>query len=190
MQPFTPYIASELAAHLGETEPAALLAWPEAGPRDEASEAEMARLQAVIAAVRRIRNENRVQEKAAVRAFIRTEAPDLLLANEPMLAKLARLESLEAGPAVARPASSATEVLAGDEVYVSLEGLVDFAAERARKQKEIEKAKGFLAGIEKKLANENFTSRAKPEVVQRERDRAEEVRGKIALLEQALADLA
>ncbi|MHC4958586.1 MAG: valine--tRNA ligase [Planctomycetota bacterium] len=190
MQPFTPYIAAELATHLGETEPAALMPWPEAGPRDDAAEAEMARLQDVIAAVRRIRNENRVQEKAAVKTFIMTASPDLLLANEPMLRKLARLESIEAGPAVERPASSATEVLAQDEVYVSLEGLVDFSAERARKQKEIDKARGFLAGIEKKLANENFTSRAKPEVVERERERAEEVRQKIASLERALAGLA
>ena len=88
-----------------------------------------------------------------------------------------------------RPAASATEVLAGDEVYVSLEGLVDFAAERARKEKELQKTEGYLRGLNAKLGNDNFTSRAKPEVVAAERKRAEEISEKIARLKEAIEEL-
>ncbi|MHC4222615.1 MAG: valine--tRNA ligase, partial [Planctomycetota bacterium] len=190
LQPFAPYISAELADRLGEERDAALLGWPGADGRDSAAEAEMTRLQDVIRAVRRIRNENRLQERVPVRAVVKTAGPDLLLAHEALIRQLARLESLEAGPDVVKPGASGHEVLGDDEVFVPLEGLVDLAAEQSRRQKEIEKQRRFLGSIEAKLGNENFVSRAKPEVVQRERDRAEEVREKIARLEQTLKDLA
>jgi len=189
-QPFAPYIAAELAGFLRESEPAGILAWPEAGARDEKAERDMGRLQDVIRAVRRIRNENRLEEKSSLDVIVKTEAPELLLAEQDLVMTLARVGTLEAGPAVARPGVAATEVLGADEVYVGLEGLIDFAAERARKEKEIEKARGHLRGVEAKLGNENFVNRAKPEVVARERERASEIREKIGRLEQAVADLA
>jgi valyl-tRNA synthetase len=80
-------------------------------------------------------------------------------------------------------------VLERDEVHVSLEGLIDIEAERERLRKDLEKAEGFLAGIEKKLANANFIERAKPEVVARERERADEAREKVARIQEALGSL-
>ncbi|MHC4818176.1 MAG: class I tRNA ligase family protein, partial [Planctomycetota bacterium] len=188
-QPLTPYLAAELAEYVGETEPAALLAWPEAGARDADAEARMERLQEVIRAVRRLRNENRVPERVEVDVRVKTADPEPLLEEEALLRRLARLKSLQAAVDVERPAACGVEVLTRDEVYVSLEGLIDVDAERKRKRKELDKACGHLRSIEAKLGNEKFTSKAKPEVVQRERDRAGEVRERIARLEEAMADL-
>ncbi|MHC4549544.1 MAG: valine--tRNA ligase [Planctomycetota bacterium] len=190
LQPFAPYLAEELAGHLHRDGPAALLAWPEAGPRDEEAETRMERIQAVIRAVRRLRNENRVPEKVALTARVKAEDPTLLLEQKELITELARLESFDAGPAVERPPACAIEVLAQDEVFVSLEGVIDLEAERKRKRKELKKARGHLASIEAKLADERFVAKAKPEVVERERARAGEVEERIARLEQALADLA
>ena len=72
-------------------EPAALLDWPEAGARDDDAEARMGRLQEVIRAVRRLRNENRVQERVAVDARVKTADPAPLLEEEALLRRLARL---------------------------------------------------------------------------------------------------
>jgi valyl-tRNA synthetase len=189
VQPFAPYLAAELAEHLSEEGDAALLPWPEAEARDAKAEAEMGRLQEVIRAVRRIRNENRLPEREPLHASVRTADPAPLLAQEALVRGLARLASFEAGEGVARPKAAATAVLGSDEVYVSLEGLVDVAAERERKKEELAKAEALLASIGRKLADPAFTGRAKPEVVKRERDRADEVRERIARLRQALADL-
>jgi len=189
LQPFAPYIASELHAALGGEGHAALLPWPEAGARDEQAEATMARVQDVVRGVRKLRNESRVPSSTDVAAFIRTDEPDELLAQEALIRRLARLKTIAAGPDVKRPEFAATEVLGRDEVHVSLEGLIDVEAERGRKQKELEKAQAFVASIEKKLANENFVSRAKPEVVQRERERAEEAKQKLAKIQEALDSL-
>jgi len=188
LQPFAPYLAEELAQSLGATESAALLPWPSAGPRDEDAEARMARVQDVIRAVRKLRNENRVAERVAVPAVVKTDDPEPLLDQEGLIRRLGRLESFDAGD-VTRPDGAAIEVLAGDEVYVPLAGLIDVEAERARKQKELEKAQGQLRGVEGKLGNQNFVTKAKPEVVERERQRADEIKERIERLERALKDL-
>ena len=93
------------------------------------------------------------------------------------------------GSWTSRPAAAVTEVLADGEVHLSLEGLVDLAAERERKAKELEKAVALLRSIEKKLQNEQFVTRAKPEVVQLEREREAAARERIERLEEALRNL-
>lgn len=65
----------------------------------------------------------------------------------------------------------------------------DLEAERARLTKELEKAKKQLEAQEKKLANENFVSRAPEAVVNAERERAEKAKALIANLEGSLAEL-
>jgi len=189
LQPFAPYLAEELRQSLGEEEYAALLPWPAPGPRDDDAEARMGRVQDVVRAVRRLRNENRVPDRAEVAVVVKTEDPATLDAESALIRTLARASSLAAGPAVARPGACAAEVLPGDEVYVSLEGLVDLHAERARLQREIEKAQAHRTAIAKKLDNERFVSRAKPEVVERERERLREVEERIAKLEHGVKDL-
>ena len=67
--------------------------------------------------------------------------------------------------------------------------LVDLDAERARIEKELEKAHKQLEAQEKKLANESFVSRAPEAVVNAERERAEKAKALIANLEASLAKL-
>jgi len=64
--------------------------------------------------------------------------------------------------------------------------LIDVESEIGRKEKELVKAEAFLASLEGKLGNANFVDRAKPEVVARERERADEARERIARLEHAI----
>jgi len=189
LQPFAPFLCAELHDATGAEGVPALLPWPAGGPRDAAAEAAMARLQETIRAVRRIRNENRVEEAAQVRVLVRSADPEPLLRHAAIVKDLARCASFEAGPGVARPKAAGSEVCGADEVYVSLEGLVDFDAERARKRKELEETERLLASIEGKLANAQFVARAKPEVVARERTRAEETRALLARLREAVERL-
>src|SRR5438105_2806041 len=61
------------------------------------------------------------------------------------------------------------------EVHLPLAGLIDFAAEKARVEKELEKLEGELAGIAKRLENPGFLARAPAEVVDKDRARAAEL---------------
>ena len=52
-----------------------------------------------------------------------------------------------------------------------LAGVIDMAAERARLEREIEKAKAEISKVDAKLGNESFVAKAPPEVVEENRER-------------------
>jgi valyl-tRNA synthetase len=80
--------------------------------------------------------------------------------------------------------------LVGDlKVMVPLAGLIDVAAEQARLDKELQKARQDLERIEKKLGNENFVAKAPEEVVAKERDKASDLQGRIDTLAEQHAKL-
>jgi valyl-tRNA synthetase len=191
VQPFAPYIAAELADHLAEDQPAALLEWPRAEPADEEAEAVMARLQAGVSAVRQIRGEYNVLPQVEIpELYVDTRDPGPIEAHRDLFANLSGVADVVVGEDIAIPQPSGTVVVSPDTFAVPLSPeIIDIEGERQRLQRELDKAQGHLRSVEAKLGNENFTSRAKPEVVQRERERADEVRARIARLEAAMADL-
>src|SRR5437588_9687243 len=86
-----------------------------------------------------------------------------------------------------RPRQAAVHVEPEIEVHLPLAGLIDFAAERARVEKEIARAEGELQGLRKRLDNAGFVERAPREVVEKDRARAEELAGKREKLARHLA---
>jgi valyl-tRNA synthetase len=109
--------------------------------------------------------------------------------NSSIVSGLERIESLELGCGLAKPSFSASAVIPGGKVYVSLEGILDPAAEKVRLGKELEKARSFAAAQEKKLANEKFVNSAPAEVVENEREKLRSQSAKAVQLESMLKDL-
>ena len=70
-----------------------------------------------------------------------------------------------------------------------LDAQVDPAAERTRLEKELAYTIGFRDSVQKKLSNEKFVANAKPDVLERERQKLADAETKIAALEQALRAL-
>ena len=91
------------------------------------------------------------------------------------------------GPGDKRPSKAAVHVEAEVEVHLPLAGLIDFAEEEKRAAKELQKLEGELLGIQKRLGNEGFVARAPREVVEKDRTRADELRGKQDKLSRHLA---
>ena len=88
------------------------------------------------------------------------------------------------------PRASARAVLAGGaEVAVPLEGLIDFAQERARITREREKVEKELQKTGAQLSNPNFVERAPAEKVEELRQRAADFRQRTSALEQMLEAL-
>ena len=81
-------------------------------------------------------------------------------------------------PGDARPRQAAVHVEAEVEVHLPLAGLIDFAAERARVEKEIAGIDAELQKIQGRLGNKGFVARAPKEVVEKDRARSEELVGK------------
>jgi valyl-tRNA synthetase len=121
-------------------------------------------------------------ERSEVRIAVADRAThDLLMGGE--LARVHRVagvgrSTLAVAPSTAPVPQSAVGVGPGFEVRVPLAGVIDLAAETARVDKEVARVEQDLAGIERKLQNPSFVQKAPPEVVEKDRARAEELREK------------
>ncbi len=168
--------------------------WPECDPQrqDAEIEAQFARFQEVLRAVRDIRARQGVTPKTPLRFSVRCDAAvaELLRPMTAYFSSMANAEATAFGPDTTAPALSAHVPLAGMEVYIDLAGLIDLEAERARKRQEVEKLKGFVAAKEKKLAQKNFVDRAPAEVVQKERDSLADLQSQLAAAKEVLERLA
>ena len=134
-----------------------------------------------ITAIRALRAEYKVPPATWVKVTVATDDENAAAEVE-SLKKAMRAESVEfvpAGSDLAMP----SKITAFGTVYLSLEGLVDKAAESKRIAAEIAKTSGFVKSAEAKLANENFVAHAPEAVVAEARRKLAENREKIAQLE-------
>ena len=72
------------------------------------------------------------------------------------------------------------------KLYIPMGQLVDVEKEIARITKELEGQRKFLSGLEAKLSNEKFVSRAPEAVVAAEREKAQKAKDLIAQLTESL----
>ncbi|MBI4370819.1 MAG: valine--tRNA ligase [Elusimicrobia bacterium] len=165
LHPLTPFITEELCLALspfsGDRAEFALKAGYAAlsGWSDAAAEAEMSRVMAAVTAVRSLRAQLNVPPGLKIKAAVQGSfAPKILAEHRAYVSALARMESLE--PFSARPPQSATAVSDGVTFYVPLAGVIDFAQERARLEKDLAKAETEIVKIEAKVKNPDFLSRA------------------------------
>jgi valyl-tRNA synthetase len=150
--------------------------WPEPEAKvDPDAKTEMEWLIELVSQIRSARTELNVPPGAKVHLFA-GEAPertaDRLDRHYPMLARLARLESIQLS---AFNGTGAAQVLVDGTSYaIPLEGIIDLDAEKARLAKAAEAAEKERDSLAGRLSNPNFVERAKPEAVEKARaDHAE-----------------
>ena len=177
LHPVMPFITEELWSFLpGEREPLLASArWPVANMDliDAPAETRFGQVQNLVTAIRSIRAEYGVKPGTSVRAFCEPangDTRDAFEAERGTIERLAKLDELVFGGADETVGAHA--VLAdGSAVFVPLGGAIDIRAECARLASEMERLGKQLAAVTAKLANENFTTRAPAEVVERERQK-------------------
>jgi valyl-tRNA synthetase len=166
-------------------------AWPATaqGLVDEAAEKEFELCRELILGVRKAKAESG-QSASQVEVYFpeaRTgKAVESTFRNYGALAGVVKVHIGEVPEG--RTCASSYVPMLGSSVYVPMPDEM-VVKERARVAKEMEAKKRLLASIEAKLSNPQFTDRAPPEVVERERARAEEARTALAALEKRLASL-
>jgi valyl-tRNA synthetase len=148
-------------------------------------------LQQVIVAIRNIRAELGIAPGAQLTVLLRADGQerDLLLDHAIEISTLARVGTLRVEPDMDIPKGCASAVIKGCELFIPLEGVVDFEAELARMDKELGKLAKELEVVTKKLANESFTNKAPAEIVAKEQAKAQEFSDKKQNLEQLKAKL-
>ncbi|WP_243444028.1 hypothetical protein [Asaia prunellae] len=83
------------------------------------------------------------------------------------MARVASVSALAGEP----PKAAALTIIDEATLVLPLEGLIDIGAEIQRLEKEIDRLGKEIEKVERKLGNADFVARAKPEVVEENRER-------------------
>ncbi|MBI2420439.1 MAG: class I tRNA ligase family protein, partial [Ignavibacteriales bacterium] len=192
VHPFMPFITEELWHLFGNRKAGESISLAEFPVLDESKispsiEHEIEALQDRITGIRNIRGEMNIPPSRPISLYIKSEPiAEVYLSY---IKKLGKAEKIINGPEIEKPKRSASVVLKSCEIFVPLEGLIDLDIEQARLTKEIQRMEQSLVGVEKKLSNEKFVASAPAEVVEKERQKAEDWRDKLNKLNILLKNL-
>jgi valyl-tRNA synthetase len=206
LHPIMPFVTESIWQALAETaferglpnpEPAAesvmIAPWPDfpTSWREPEMERRIGRMQDLVRAVRNIRNQFNVNERATVDVSVRC---DVVVARDfemlaPFILPLAKVGKLTTGPKQSKPPQSATAIHAEFEAYVSLKGLIDVEAEIKRLEKQKAERERQLQGVRAKLNNASFVERAPAEVVAQQRGQEAELVGQLQAIAENLQQL-
>ncbi len=177
LHPFCPFVSEEIWASFARGhESLAYARFPEVhevGAEPQAAEQAHYILDA-ISAIRTIRGEMNVPPAARLHARIvcASEAVRRTLSqHEAYIKALAGLRSLELLEHGVRPRQAAVSVVSGMEVFVPLEGVIDFDKEAARIQRALERVEKEMRLLAAKLSDDGFIHKAPPQVVEKDRKR-------------------
>jgi valyl-tRNA synthetase len=185
--PIMPFVTEQIWKSVNPGELLMAHAWPVMRMIDLDLEAEvqMERLQEIVTSVRNIRAQYGVAPKTKVHVVLTGVQLEELV---PVLQSLAGVEEC-AFEAQAPDGEYASVALAEGQLFVSLEGLVDKEQEKTRLTQEQEELTTYIASLQKKLANEQFTTKAPEQVVQTMRDNLQEAEQKLLAVQSQLASL-
>jgi len=180
LHPFMPFITEEIWRKLPGSKATAgdsimIQPWPHVQSRmiSKPDEEAMQKLISLITSIRNMRAVWNIEPRAEVSALIKThdtEDEKLLSGNIDFVKKLAKVSDLKIGKH-SKPKSSAVSVIGSMEVYLPLEGLIDFEKEKARLLKERSRMESEMKGLTQRLRDKNFMSKAPKEIVEKQAER-------------------
>jgi valyl-tRNA synthetase len=193
LHPVMPFITEEIWQQLPcmkETDSICIRKYPVAadGREDKDAEAEMSVVMDAVTGIRSIRGELNISPSLELKAVIKaTNNADRILGdNIAYVQKLARAKDIEIGTNDQSTGKSAVAIKPDMEIYVPLKGLIDLDAEVGRLTKESKKAEKELLFIKKKLANEDFISKAPKAVVDENKVKYNEYKEKVDGIQESI----
>ena len=201
LHPAMPFVTEQIYQDLPsekESEYLMMAAWPDAQELaryiDDDAERALAIVTQTVSGIRSIRARYGISPRTELEVVVKAHnatAVDLFNEQKDLIVALGNVAIKQVSEDAEKPAESTMRLADDVEVYAILSGLVDFAAERARLEKELGKLEKDRVKFDKKLSNPGFLSKAAPEVVEKDRakladivDRMERLRAELADIEQ------
>ena len=186
LYPFTPFIAKKLSGELGVTE----MKWPDVSGFDFSNDSAIKKvefLKELISSIRSMKQCMHIPFNEKVTVSIASEGKELagfVAKNSESLFKMARTEfsSTELD-------NSFPMVIGGVVVHMNFSKEIDIEKELQRLRAEIAEMEKMKKGAESRLANEDFLTKAAPEVVEEHKKRIETLTAKIQKFEAIIKGL-
>ncbi len=193
LHPVMPYVTEELWDRFGYGADFSLISasWPTpvVVPGAEEARAELDWVVRLVSEVRGVRSEMNVAPSVLVPLLFSGAKPETMERAGRWIDAIRRLGRATEVKTLEGEAPKGVAQIAVDEttVLLPLADVIDLDAERARLLKERGKAEAEAQKVEAKLSNQDFVSRAKPEVVEENRERLAACKADIAKLDAALS---
>jgi valyl-tRNA synthetase len=194
LHPFMPFVTEELWQYLPHEGKAMIVArWPQSNAAyiDAQAESQINTLIDLVRGIRNVRNEYNVEPGRKITAIVEPGSyADAIRDYSYLFARLANVaEVTMRAQNESAPAKAASVVVSDVTFYLPLADFVDTAAECERLTREREKLQEQIARSDAMLANEGFVSRARPDVVERERAKRADLQASAAQIDERLAAL-
>ncbi len=202
LHPIMPFITEEIwqqlprngtDTDLAEAVSVTVAPFPKPKEKYSTAEATMSILMQVIDNIRSIRGELNVPIGASIDVIIQTPDREVRSQLETYLGHFlpafTRVDKIEIGETMVKPAASAEAVIGNMVIYVPLAGVIDFDAEKARLTKRHEQILKDIASAKKTLDNPNFKVRAPKEVIAQKQDLLERLNAEEDKLSRSLTML-
>ncbi|MCS7070125.1 MAG: class I tRNA ligase family protein, partial [Anaerolinea sp.] len=194
LHPFMPFVTEALWSYLpGHSQPLILSRWPEVDLTyvDDAVERTVGLLIDLVRGIRNVREEYNVEPGRKIAAVFSAGAQAEVLRHYAYLFN--RLCNVNDVALIDRsqpaPPQSASVVVGEVTAYLPLADLVDLAAECERLTKERERLLAAIVRSREMLSNEQFVSRARPDVVERERQKLADTEAGLHRIDERLSSL-
>jgi valyl-tRNA synthetase len=198
LHPFMPFITEEIWQKLPRSKDSTgdsimIQPWPHIQKDiiSDKAESDMKCLIGIITAIRNIRsvwNIPPAREMSALINIHNKKDEAFLNENAGMINRLSRLSSMKAGKCP-KPKNSAASVVETFEVYVPLEGIIDFDKEKARLKKEEDRIALEIKSIGARLKDKHFTSKAPEDVIEKQRVRKADLELQVKKLKDNLKNI-
>ena len=187
LHPFMPFITEELWQNLAERKEGESIMNAQqrpAGSFDEAFLARFAAVQELITSIRSLRTSKNLSPREALTLEASESYPSEL---DEVLIKMAGLSEIDRSGK--RSEGAVSFVIGTDEFAVPMAAYINVEEELAKLRADLEYQQKFLAGVEKKLSNESFVSKAPEAVIALEQKKKADAESRIASIEQSIRQL-
>lgn len=190
LHPFMPFITEEVWQNITDRkggESICVSEYPVKFTTNEIKKIDLQNVFELIQQVRNLRNSKGISPKVTFDIAIRASDKSSYEPYQYLVKKLANVSAVSF--INDKPEKAVLLPVDTDEVYAFLDLQVDAEAEKEKINKEIEYLEGFMRSVDAKLGNEKFVANAKPELVEKERQKKADAEAKIEVLKGSLASL-
>ncbi len=181
LHPLMPFITEEIWQKLPVANESIMISSYPVSNRekiDAGAEETMGLIIEVVNSIRALRWEMNIAPAQQVDVVLRSTSSnsiDILNRYRGYIENLAKAGSVTAAAGASKPESAVTAVVRDVEIFLPLKGVIDFADEQRRLQKELAKIQKDLGDITRKLSNRDFLAKAPEAVIEKEKARSQEL---------------